>query len=235
MGIPDLKVGFISDVHGCLLALEVAFRRLSETHGADTVVCLGDVASFGPRPNECVAFLRDLGVATVRGNSDDDMLLDPRTTSDATPRLSEIESIINWSRSTMTRDSKDWLGQLPLTDTIDDLLCVHASPNSNTEIVAQHDAKPIPDSCSIVLAGHLHSPFVDYADHGIWVNVGSIARPTDGDPRGSLAIASRVDGRWTVSIDRFELPLDDICESAIRVDIPHCDHWCQTLHAARWW
>ena len=235
MAPQDLSVGFVSDAHGCALALDLGVRRLYDLHGVDAIVCLGDVASFGPEPNQCVAYLRDERIPTVRGNSDDEMLRRAVLLPDASPRARQIESVIEWSRRTLTTEAKEWLAALPASHAIDDLLCVHATADSNTEIATRHDRRRVPSGVSIVVAGHLHTPFVDRQHDGTWVNAGSVSRPTDGDPRGSVAIVSRVDGTWNASIDRFELPIDDMCERARRSGIPHSDRWCETLRNACWW
>jgi predicted phosphodiesterase len=44
-----MRLAIISDIHGNVPALEAALADI-ERHGTDRLVCLGDVASFGPQP-----------------------------------------------------------------------------------------------------------------------------------------------------------------------------------------
>lgn len=50
----------ISDIHGNSVALEAVLRDL-QTVGAEGIVCLGDVAGFGPQPRETLRRVQALG------------------------------------------------------------------------------------------------------------------------------------------------------------------------------
>ena len=69
-----MRIGVISDPHGCLVGLKAAVDWF-ENFGVDVIVCAGDVARFGPQPNECVSLLAERGIATVQGNSERGILL----------------------------------------------------------------------------------------------------------------------------------------------------------------
>ncbi len=64
-----MKLGLISDIHGDMVALELAWAHLT-VMGADRIVCAGDLVGYGPHPDKIVAFLLDHGVESVRGNHD---------------------------------------------------------------------------------------------------------------------------------------------------------------------
>ncbi len=51
-----MRVGFISDIHGNLLALDAVLADL-EQQDVDRVVCLGDIC-FGPQAHECLERVR---------------------------------------------------------------------------------------------------------------------------------------------------------------------------------
>jgi len=57
----------VSDVHGNLAALEAV---LAAAPAYDELWCLGDLVTFGPEPEECIARLHELGAHTVVGNHD---------------------------------------------------------------------------------------------------------------------------------------------------------------------
>lgn len=61
------RLGFLTDVHGDLEALDDALEQL-ERMGCGTIVCGGDVVDYGPSPEATLARLRERGIPIVRGN-----------------------------------------------------------------------------------------------------------------------------------------------------------------------
>jgi predicted phosphodiesterase len=235
VSLPIQRVGVLGDVHGNLLALEAGHSVLRGI-GVDRVVCTGDVAAFGPDPEGCVAFLRAHGVATVAGNEDAAVLRPIEVDPEAPPRLRQIQEIMAWSQRRLSPAARAWLAALPDRLELEGgLVCVHAGPGDDTRIVDQGDPKPFPPGARLVCAGHLHRPFVTVDGDRTWANAGSIGRPTDGDPRGSLLVASHGGGRWHVEIVRLELPLDAICDRIAAARMPHAARLCETQRAASWW
>jgi len=229
------RVGVLGDVHGNLIALEAGHAYLRGID-VDRIVCTGDVAAFGPDPEGCVAFLRAHGIATVSGNEDAAMLRPVAVEPEAPPRLRQIQEIMAWSQHRLSPDALAWLAALPERLELEGgLVCVHASPDDDARIVDQGDPKPFPSDARLVCAGHLHRPFVAVEGERTWANAGSIGRPTDGDPRGALLLATQGAGRWHVEIVRLELPLDAICERIAASGMPHAARLCETQRAASWW
>lgn len=60
-----MRVLVVSDIHGNLEAL----RRVAD-RTFDQVLCLGDLVDYGPRPKECIDWVRSHSTATMRGNHD---------------------------------------------------------------------------------------------------------------------------------------------------------------------
>jgi len=63
-----MRIGFISDIHGNLFALEAVLADLADQE-VDRVICLGDIC-FGPQAHECLERIRGLECAIVLGNWD---------------------------------------------------------------------------------------------------------------------------------------------------------------------
>ena len=235
MSLPGQRVGVLGDVHGNLIALEAGHAYLRGI-GVDRIVCTGDVAAFGPDPEGCVAFLRAHGIATVAGNEDAAMLHPITADPGMPPRLRQIQEIKAWSQRRLSPAAMAWLAALPGRLELEgDLVCVHAAPDDDARIVAEGDPKPFPPTARLVCAGHLHRPFVAVDGERTWANAGSIGRPTDGDPRGALLVATQAAGRWRVEIVRLELALDAICDRISATGIPHAARLCETQRAASWW
>lgn len=194
------------------------------------------MAAFGPDPEGCVAYLRAHGVATVAGNEDAALLRPVAVDPDAPPRLRQIQEIMAWSQRRLSPTALAWLAALPERLELDDgLVAVHGAPGDDTRIVDEADPKPFPPGARLVCAGHLHRPFVAVEGDRTWANAGSIGRPTDGDPRGALLVATRAAGRWRVDIVRLALPLDAICDRIAAAGMPHAARLCETQRAASWW
>src|SRR3954463_4404890 len=68
-----MRLALISDLHANELALDAVLADAARA-GYDELVCLGDVATLGPRPSAVLARLRDLGCRCVLGNHDEFML-----------------------------------------------------------------------------------------------------------------------------------------------------------------
>ncbi len=68
-----MRIALISDLH----ANEVALRAVladADRVGCDEIICLGDVATLGPAPNEVIQLLRERTTRRILGNHDDFML-----------------------------------------------------------------------------------------------------------------------------------------------------------------
>ena len=63
-----MRVAVLSDVHSNLRALEAVLAEIDA--GFDEVWFLGDLVGYGPKPNECVALLRERSAICLAGNHD---------------------------------------------------------------------------------------------------------------------------------------------------------------------
>ena len=64
-----MRVAVLSDVHANLHALEAVLADV-DAGGFDELWFLGDLVGYGPRPNHCVAVLRERATACLAGNHD---------------------------------------------------------------------------------------------------------------------------------------------------------------------
>ena len=74
-----MRVALISDIHGNALALELVLADIRR-EAVDLTVCLGDVATLGPKPRECLEMVRSEGIRSIMGNHDEFLLDQPRVT-----------------------------------------------------------------------------------------------------------------------------------------------------------
>src|SRR5437764_2097201 len=170
-------------MHGNAVGLEAVLAEL-EREPVDRVVSLGDVAQGGPRPAEVVDRLRALGCRCVFGNSDEFLL-----TLDAESTGEEVEGEARerllrrgeWSQAQLGDDRLAFLRRFePVVEVDVDgerLVCCHATPTSNIEVVlpdAPRDrvASLVGDAAAVV-AGHVHLQWLRRIGRAFWACAGS--------------------------------------------------------------
>jgi predicted phosphodiesterase len=230
-----MRIGVVSDPHGCLVGLKAALDWLGK-EGIDLVVCAGDVANFGPQPNECIALLAERNIASVQGNCDRDILRPSPADQHTDERAAQLAAINDWGRERLTPASRQWLAALPPRLTpAPGVLIVHGGVEEPDEIV-DADARPsFPQGVSVVAAGHLHVPFVIHARQGVWVNAGSAGRPCDGDPRAALAVLEQQPKGWKASIHRVPFDLEVAVQAVRKANMPYAERLIETQRKACWW
>ena len=62
-----MRVALISDIHGNLVSFEAVLNDINQQN-VNEIIFLGDIATLGPYPNECVALLKKLGCPCITGN-----------------------------------------------------------------------------------------------------------------------------------------------------------------------
>jgi predicted phosphodiesterase len=230
-----MRIGIISDIHGCLVGLEAALEWL-KLEGVDSIVCAGDVANFGPQPDECISLLVEWNIPSVQGNCDRDLLLPIQVDRNTDARTRQLNEINNWCRENISAASRQWLAALPpQLMPVPGVLVVHGSLEDPEKII-DVDARPsFPTGVSTVVAGHLHKPFIMQTKRGVWVNAGSTGRPCDGDPRAALAVLERQQQGWVPSIHRIPFDLEIAADAIRRTNMPYAERLIETQKAACWW
>lgn len=235
-----MKLAVISDIHGNWVALEAVLDALKGM-GVDRILCAGDVVNFGPQPNECVQRLKTGGILTVCGNTDREALEPPALAANASRRMREIEAIAAWGRRQLTQASRHWLAGLPLVHCEGpELMVVHATPHGDSEMALQEHRleQHFGPNILVIVAGHLHRPFIESVEGGrLWINAGSVGRPTDGDPRASFVTLERTvaGGAWTAQVHRVDYELPAAAAAIRRAGMPYANRLVETLCGACWW
>ena len=123
-----MRVLVISDIHANLVALEAVFTAAAGRY--DVIWCLGDVVGYGPKPNECVALMRQYAAICVIGNHDWVAVDLPGVDFDQFNDYAKRAMV--WTREKLSLESRDYLLQLarvPVRPYIDkSILLTHASP-----------------------------------------------------------------------------------------------------------
>ena len=187
-------LALLYDIHGNLPALEAVLVDAGE-QGAERYFIGGDVALFGPWPQETVGRLRELEPANwIRGNGE-------RWTADPDAAPEPVRSAIAAAHEALGDALVGQLAGLPESAVIDARTRAwHGSPVSD---VRSFEPEPADDEAELLagvresrlIFGHTHLPFArtsPVVDVEL-VNPGSVGMPFDGDHRAAYALV-REDG-----------------------------------------
>jgi len=201
-----MKCAIISDIHGNIEALNAVLKDIKK-HGADEIVCLGDLVGYGADPNECVEAVKGATTRVVAGNHDWAAVgkLGLDYFNAAAKRAAE------WTGDVLTDDNRGYLEDLPLSIAEKkDFLMVHSSPSNPEQwMYVFHPGQAARDfrafTQPICFIGHTHQPAV-FSDNGGFVlgqgladfrmgvgtryivNVGSVGQPRDGNPKAAYCL-----------------------------------------------
>jgi putative phosphoesterase len=217
-----MRVALISDLHGNEAALDAVLAAIAR-RGVDRLVCLGDVATLGPRPAQVLQRLKDLKCACIMGNHDE-FLLDAeliRRYTEAPP----VVQAVDWCRALLSSADLDFVRtfqtglELPL-DEHSTLLLFHGSPRSHMEDLLATTAPERLDEllagrrATVMAGGHTHLQMLRQHRGMLLVNPGSVGLPfkeyASGKqpvllPHAEYAIVEAVDGEVAVTLHRAQV------------------------------
>lgn len=205
-----MKIAVISDIHGNWEALKAVIREI-DSEEIDQVWCLGDVAGYGPQPNECIDELERLSLTAISGNHD----LGVIGSIDLEDFNLDGQKAILWQRPRLSSGSLDYLRRLLLKEKpLPNITLVHGSPRDPvweyllTPWLADENFEKL--DTTVGFFGHTHLPviykklgdapaeallppaakkFILENDGARWlINPGSVGQPRDGNPRASYLI-----------------------------------------------
>ncbi len=207
-----MRIALFSDIHANLPALESFFGSVEEQK-PDMIYCLGDLVGYNIWPNEVIELIRAKGIPCIAGNYDfgigrasDECGCAYKT--DEEKAMGQVS--ISYTNSIMKEGNRKYLRSLPahirlefqLNDDKMNLLLVHGSPRKiNEYLFEDREDKSLirmmkDVNAHIMCFGHTHKPY-----HKIMtsqnentlhflhaINIGSIGKPKDKDPRGGYVM-----------------------------------------------
>jgi predicted phosphodiesterase len=211
-----VRIAFISDPHGDLVALNKVIADLKSVGPVDEVLLGGDLAQGGAQPAEVVDEIRNRGWRSVRGNSDDFLV----RIADGHPDAGLTEPVASrgaWSVGKLGTERIEYLRSLPLAIKlgpfpIGSVALVHATPWSNEDVVLP-DARPeVPQrmvreaEARLVAYGHIHTPYQRRVGDAAVLSIGAVSGSNDADPRPAYTIVD-ADAIITAEVRRVDWPL----------------------------
>jgi diadenosine tetraphosphatase ApaH/serine/threonine PP2A family protein phosphatase len=219
-----MRIAVISDIHANLHALEAVLAGV-DADAVDELWCLGDVVGYGPRPNECVALVRERATLCLVGNHDLAVLgalaLDQF--------MGEAGDAARWTQTVLEPEAREFLAGLEPTAQRHGAALVHGSPRDPVwEYVLSTRAAAAAFAATteqLVLVGHSHVQLaistdgdrlaggparsgdeVELRPARQLLNPGSVGQPRDGDPRAAWLVIDTAPGRATFR--RSDYPIE---------------------------
>ena len=213
-----MRVALLSDMHGNAVAFRAALADLEARGEPDLIVALGDVAQGGPQPRECVELLQQLGCPCVYGNSDHVLVALDFGQEEADERVVETA---RWSRGQLGDAGLAFLAGFEPTVTTGRVLCCHATPFSNEDVVLP-DAERIPAvDADAVAAGHVHQQWLRRFERTLWFCVGAVGTARHCE----YAIVD--DQTLAVEFRRIPFDVDALIADARTKGFPYVDRWAE--------
>jgi putative phosphoesterase len=234
----------ISDIHANIHALEAVLADIDAQPDIDEIICLGDLVGYGAYPNQVCDAIRGRNIPSVMGNYDDGVGFE-RDDCGCAYKVEEDrrrgDQSLAWTIAHTNADNKAHLRTLApwLRREVDGvrILLVHGSPRKINEYLYEDR----PDSsferiargadADVILFGHTHLPYQKTVAGTLFVNVGSVGKPKDGNPRAGYALLSVQDGHVGVEIRRVAYDVE-AAAAAIRAADGLPDHFATLLESA---
>lgn len=188
-----MKIALFSDIHANLPALESFFIDI-EQRNPDAIYCLGDLVGYNIWPNEVINGIRNKRIPTLAGNHD-------VVVGAETDKPSGV-----FTNSVIGKEESSYLLSLPTHIRLEyktnngsfNVLLVHGSPRRNNEYLREDTDDTYllqlmdEANADILCCAHTHKQFHKVIKDGTKykhvVNLGSLGKPKDGDPRGCYAM-----------------------------------------------
>jgi len=243
-----VRIAAISDIHGNIAALDAVLADAAARQ-VDQIVNLGDICSGGLFPRETADRLMPLGLPTIRGNHERQLL-------EQRPERMGLSD--RHAAEQLRPDQLAWLAALPATLRLnDDIMLVHGTPANDLdyflETVTESGMRPATPAevrqragdvdAAVILCGHTHLQRVVTLDGGpMIVNPGSVGLQAyndthphphvaeSGSPHARYAILVEQDGGWGVDLLAVDYDWD---QAACDADAHGRADWARTLRTGR--
>lgn len=257
-----MTIALFSDIHANLPALEAFFEDVNKMN-PDALFCLGDLVGYNIWPNEVVDEIRRRGIPTIAGNYDfgigrrsDDCGCAYKTDDEKANGAVSI----SYTNQIVGDGQRAFLRTLPahirveyqLNDDRLNLLLVHGSPRKiNEYLFEDREEKSLlrimqDADADVMCFGHTHKPFhrvlSSQVEENIHfrhaINIGSVGKPKDGDPKGCYVLlhiqegSSRLDkDSIRVEFRRFQYDVEKAARAV--EDSPLPDAYARSLREGR--
>lgn len=229
-----MKFAIIADIHGNLDAFQVVLDDAKKQH-VTHYACLGDVVGYNANPKECLDIVRAMNMPCVKGNHDEYCSSEEHLEG-FNPAAAEA---VNWTRTQLTEDDRQWLRDLKYTRMVTNFTIVHATLDGPQRWGYVFDklaaaASFTYQNTSVCFFGHTHVPVAFMKDSAVrggtyskfktepgkkyFVNVGAVGQPRDNNPKAAYVIYDTVDG--TIEIRRLDYDIAAAQKKILAAGLP---------------
>jgi putative phosphoesterase len=231
-----MRIALFSDIHANLPALEACLESIDEQK-PDAIYCLGDLVGYNIWANEVINEIRSRRIPTIAGNYDQGIgsMSDECGCAYKTEPEKDMGKIsISFTNSIVKPEERKYLRTLPAHIRVEfqlnndklNLLLVHGSPRKiNEYLFEDRDEKSMlrimeTADADIMCFGHTHKPYHRVLSNGPEaphfrhaINIGSVGKPKDGDPRGCWVLLtinhdSSISDKNSVHVEFLRFPYD---------------------------
>ncbi|HXC52271.1 MAG TPA: metallophosphoesterase family protein [Candidatus Limnocylindrales bacterium] len=234
-----MRTALISDLHGNHVSLKAVLDDIDRT-GIDEVICLGDVATLGPRPSEVISELGERGCRCILGNHDAFMLDDQLIRSYTEVPI--VVDAVDWCRDQLSADEIAFLSRFELKIPMQlgkntSALLFHGSPRSHMEDLLattppdELDEALAGSQATVLAGGHTHIQMLRQHRGMLLVNPGSVGMPfrqyASGNapqilPHAEYAVIEADDDNVSVTLRRVSVDKHRLRAEAADSDNPIC-------------
>lgn len=227
-----MKFAVFGDIHGNIEALKAAYGA-AQAAGAEKIYHLGDLGGYSPFVNEVVDFLIEHDIEGVQGNYDE-TVANNREHCGCKAEDPVQEEMANrsfeWTKEHASRQTKEYLGQLPLELALTVLgrkiALFHATPRKNNlywyedrpEKFFHEMAEKI--EADVLIYGHTHKPYRKDFEKKIFINAGSVGKPKDGDPRACVTLIDLTVEKVSVKFLRVPYEVEKAAQAIVTSGLP---------------
>lgn len=243
-----MTIALFSDIHANLPALEAFFADVA-IRKPDAIYCLGDLVGYNIWPNEVIDEIRKRGIPCITGNYDfgigrhsDDCGCAYKT--DEEKAMGKIS--IAYTNGIIKDEQRAYLRTLPAHIRLEyqlnndklNVLLVHGSPRKvNEYLFEDRDEKSMlrimeSADADVLCFGHTHQPYHriltdnDRFYHAI--NIGSVGKPKDKDPRGGYVLLhigehSNINDKDSIQVEfvRFDYDIEKAAKAIEDSPLPN--------------
>jgi predicted phosphodiesterase len=207
--ITIMTIALFSDIHANLPALEAFFEDV-DRRKPDAMYCLGDLVGYNVWPNEVIEAIRNRRIPTIAGNYDFGI---GRTSDDCGCAYKSVQEkadgaiSITYTNRAIKAGERSYLRTLPAHIRLEyqlsdhmmlNVLFVHGSPRRiNEYLFEDREEKSLlrimkDSDADVMCFGHTHKPYhrilADGDRYRHAINIGSVGKPKDKDPRGCYVL-----------------------------------------------
>lgn len=220
------QIAVFSDVHGNLPALQAVWADMDKRQ-IGRRYCLGDVVGYGAEPNEVIAFLREHGVPTLMGCADK-WIGFGQDAGECGDKTAVVAQAFAWTEARLKRDNKLYLRNLPLLMTVllgeRRVVLAHGSLHWGNVSLSNEAVASLLGAveADVLVCGQTHKPCQREVGNGrLFLNVGSVGQPLDGDPHARYIFLSVAGNDIRVEFVRVGYDVERAAKAIEAAKMPH--------------